>query len=73
MISIIKGAFGVVGMQTDDTLILGSDEFAALKEKELAEVKFSAKPKDTLSLENPLIFNGYVLTQNKGDVTVKLR
>ena len=60
-------------MQTDDTLILGSDEFAALEEKELAEAKFSAKPKDTLSPENPLIFNGCVLTQNEGDVAVELR
>lgn len=73
LISTAKGAFGVVGMQTDDTLILGSDEFAALEEKELAEAKFSAKPKDTLSLENPLIFNGCVLTQKKGDVAVELR
>ena len=73
LISTAKGAFGVVGMQTDDTLILGSDEFAALEEKELAEAEFSAKPKDTLSPENPLIFNGCVLTQKEGDVAVELR
>jgi hypothetical protein len=60
-------------MQTDDTLILGSDEFATLEEKELAEAKFSAKPKDTLSPGSPLIFNGCVLTQKEGDVTVELR
>jgi hypothetical protein len=73
LISIAKGAFGVVGMQTDNTLILGSDEFAKLEEKELAEANFSTKPKDTLSPENPLIFNSYVLTQKEGDVAVKLR
>ncbi|KAJ5379608.1 hypothetical protein N7509_012727 [Penicillium cosmopolitanum] len=73
LISTAKGAFGVVGMQTDDTLILGSDEFAKLEEKELVEAKFSAKPKDTLSPEGPLIFNGCVLTQNDGDVAVELR
>ncbi|KAJ6039209.1 hypothetical protein N7460_007241 [Penicillium canescens] len=73
LVSTGKGAFGVVGMQTDDTLILGTDEFATLEEKELAEAKFSAKPKDTLSSENPLIFNGCVLTQKEGDVTVELR
>jgi hypothetical protein len=30
-----KEAFEVVGMQTDDTLFLASDEFAALKDSEL--------------------------------------
>ncbi|KAJ6019518.1 hypothetical protein N7522_001585 [Penicillium canescens] len=73
LLSTEKGAFGVVGMQTDDTLILGSVEFATLEEKELAEAKFSAKPKDTLSPENPLIFNGCVRTQKEGDVTDELR
>ncbi|KAF7122850.1 hypothetical protein CNMCM5793_000960 [Aspergillus hiratsukae] len=68
-----KKAFGVVGMQTDDTLILGSDEFAMLEEEELAEAKFSAKPKDTLSSETPLIFNGCILTKQQGDVPVELR
>ena len=52
---------------------MGSDEFAKLEEKELTEAKFSAKPKDTLSPENPLIFNGCVLTQKEGDVAVELR
>jgi hypothetical protein len=73
LISTTKATFGVVGMQTDDTLILGSDEFAMLEERELAEAKFSAKPKDTLSPETPLIFNGCVLTQKEGDVAVELR
>ncbi|THC93999.1 hypothetical protein EYZ11_006508 [Aspergillus tanneri] len=73
LISTAKGVFGVVGMQTDDTLILGSDEFAMCEEKELAKANFSAKPKDTLSPENPLIFNGCVLTQKKEDIAVELR
>jgi hypothetical protein len=30
-----KEAFGVVGMQTDDTLFLASDKFAALEDSEL--------------------------------------
>ncbi|KAJ5743510.1 hypothetical protein N7533_010612 [Penicillium manginii] len=73
LISTAKAVFGVIGIQTDDTLILGSDDFAKLKEKELVEAKFSAKPKDTLSPEDPLIFNSYILTQNDGDVAVELR
>ncbi|KAI9035081.1 uncharacterized protein KD926_004646 [Aspergillus affinis] len=73
LISTAKEAFGIVRMQTDDTLILGLNEFAMLEEKELAEIKFSAKPRDTLSPENALIFNGCILTQKEGDVTIELR
>jgi hypothetical protein len=35
LITTKKEAFGVVGMQTDDTLFLASDEFAALEDSEL--------------------------------------
>jgi hypothetical protein len=36
--------FGIVGMQTDDTIILGDDQFSALEEDELAKAKLMAKP-----------------------------
>jgi hypothetical protein len=35
LITTKKEAFGVVGMQTDDTLFLASDEFAALEDNKL--------------------------------------
>jgi hypothetical protein len=35
LIIIKKEAFGVINMQTNDTLFLASDEFAALKDSEL--------------------------------------
>jgi hypothetical protein len=35
LITTKKEAFGVVGMQTDNTLFLASDEFAALEDSEL--------------------------------------
>jgi hypothetical protein len=72
LITTQKGAFGVVGMQTDDTLILGSEEFATLENEELQKAQFSAKPRDELSRTTKLIFNGCVLTQNSDD-TMTLR
>jgi hypothetical protein len=72
LITTIKTAFGVVRIQTDDTLILGSKKFDTIKDKELTKAKFSAKPKELLSSETLLIFNGCILTQKKGDA-VKLR
>jgi hypothetical protein len=60
-------------MQIDNTLILRSEEFNTIKDNKLTKAKFSAKPKELLSLETLLIFNGCILTQKKGDVAVELR
>jgi hypothetical protein len=60
-------------METNDTLILGSKEFDTIEDKELTRAKFSAKPKELLSLKTPLIFNSCILTQKEEDVAVELR
>ena len=48
-------------MQTDNTLIITSEEFSVLKNDELSKAKFFIKPKKALALKTPLIFNGCVL------------
>ena len=72
LITTIKEVFGVVGMQTDDTLILGSEKFDTIEDKELIKAKFSAKLKELLSSETLLIFNSCILIQKKEDITVEL-
>ncbi|KAI0993761.1 hypothetical protein K3495_g14423 [Podosphaera aphanis] len=71
LISMTKDSFGVVGMQTDDTLILCNSAFADKEEEELKKAGLQAKPREKLDLENPLIFNGGVLQLNK-DGSIKL-
>jgi hypothetical protein len=71
LIIIIKVAFGVVGIQTDDTLIFRLKEFNTIEKEELTKAKFSAKPKELLSLETLLIFNGCILTQKEGDIKLR--
>jgi hypothetical protein len=51
-------------MQTDDTLGLSDEAFAA---KESTKLRFMAKEKQTLSLMEPLIFNGCILIA-KGNI-----
>ena len=63
LITTSKDKFGVVGMQTDDTIILADEKFSELEEKELV---FLAKPKERLTPDTPLIFNGCILTR-RGD------
>jgi hypothetical protein len=71
LISTTKDKFGVVGMQTDDTIILADDRFASLEDDELTKANLLAKPKEKLTPESPLVFNGCVLTHT--GTTVSLR
>ena len=71
LITTTEDKFGVVGMQTDDTIILADSKFAALEEDELTKAKLLAKPKEKLASDSPLIFNGCVLTQNGRTISLR--
>ncbi|KAI0994317.1 hypothetical protein K3495_g13865 [Podosphaera aphanis] len=53
---------GLVGLQTDDTLILANSVFAAREEDQLKEAKFLAKEREKLTASNNLQFNGGLIT-----------
>jgi hypothetical protein len=61
LVTTIKGGFGIVRMQTDDTIILTDEPFLTLEENELLNAKFIAKSKEKLTFDSPLIFNECVL------------
>ena len=54
--------FGIVGLQTDDTLAIGTSAFSDAEDAALQKANFRAKPKERLSKELPLEFNGCTLT-----------
>jgi hypothetical protein len=60
-------AFGLVGMQTDDTLMLRTAAFSSLEEKKLEEAQFRSKLKTVLSPDVQLDFNGCTLTIENGE------
>jgi hypothetical protein len=66
-------AFGLVGMQTDDTLMLGTAEFSSLEEKKLEEAQFRSKPKTVLTLDVQLDFNSCTLTMENGEAIMNLK
>jgi hypothetical protein len=49
-------------MQTNNTLILGDNNFSALEESKLVKASFIAKPKQKLNLNELLIFNSCILS-----------
>jgi hypothetical protein len=57
--------FGLVGMQTDDTLILARKGFIEKENKELHKANIQAKPIKVISSDNLLLFNKYKLSYNK--------
>jgi hypothetical protein len=60
LVTLLKSeCFGVVGIQTDDTLGLGDEAFTTKESKELV---FAAKEKQFLTPDNALLFNGCILT-----------
>jgi hypothetical protein len=71
LITTKKEAFGVADMQTDNTLFLASDEFAALKDSELQKAQLTAKPRDKRSAESSLMFNRCAVTM-KPNSTIHL-
>ena len=55
--------FGMVDLQTDDTLILADEHFAEAEKIELHRVKLLAKPRKQLTTTTPIKFNGGYLKQ----------
>jgi hypothetical protein len=65
LLIITNNIFGIIGIQTDNIIILYDQRFLAREEKELQQANYTTKPKQELRADNPLIFNGYVFSLNK--------
>jgi len=58
-------------VQTNNIIILGDDQFSALKEDKLIKVNLIAKLKEKLNLKTLLLFNGYILSLNKDSIALR--
>jgi hypothetical protein len=56
-----KEPFGVVGLQTDDTLFVGNEAFAEKEQVKLEKAKFMAKERERLTSTHDLKFNGGII------------
>ena len=62
--------FGLVGLQTDDTLFLGDQLFATAEELQLKNARLMAKQREKLTIKTPLKFNsGYITLNADGFIT----
>jgi len=58
-------------MQTNNIIILGDDQFLALKEDKLVKANFIAKLKEKLNLTTLLLFNRCILSLNKDSIALR--
>jgi len=63
--------FRIIGMQTNNIIILGDDQFLALKEDKLVKANLIAKLKEKLNLITPLLFNRCILSLNKDSIALR--
>jgi hypothetical protein len=65
-----NNGFGVVGLQTDDTLLLADEPFAESEEMRLKEARFLAKEREKLTHSTPIKFNGGHIRLEKDSITL---
>jgi hypothetical protein len=70
LITTIGTLFRIVGIQTNNIIILGDDQFSALKEDKLVKINLIVKPKEKLNLTTLLLFNGCIISLNKGSIAL---
>ncbi|ESZ92707.1 hypothetical protein SBOR_6919 [Sclerotinia borealis F-4128] len=63
-----KNGFGIVGLQTDDTLIVGDTLFLTQEQEQLESAKFLAKNREQLTENTPVKFNGGIITLEKDEI-----
>jgi hypothetical protein len=64
--------FGLVSMQTDDTLLISIEKFSRDEQNALQEASFKVKPKTRLSEDSPIEFNGArVILLKDGNITLR--
>jgi hypothetical protein len=64
---------GIVGMQTDDTLILADQSFVVIEEEAVHSAKIMTKAREQLSPENALKFNGTRIERIDSNGTIYFR
>ncbi len=61
----------IVGMQTDDILILADSNFATAKKKAIVNVKIMTKSRDNLDSNSSLKFNDTIIEHQENDIYLR--
>jgi hypothetical protein len=64
--------FSIVGLQTNDTLLLADETFVEAEQNELHKAKFMAKEHEQLTVDTPLKFNSSLIQLASDGTTITL-
>jgi N-glycosylase/DNA lyase len=70
LITTTNSAFGIISIQTDNTIIFRDKYFSAQEEHKLTQANYTAKPKEKLLVVIPLLFNSYMLSLNGTNINL---
>jgi hypothetical protein len=71
LITITNNIFGVIGIQTNNTIILGDKRFLVQEEQELIQANYTTKPKEKLLAVIFLLFNRYMFSLDKTNMNLR--
>jgi hypothetical protein len=70
LITTTNNIFRVIGIQTDNTIILGNKCFLAQEKHKLTQANYTAKLKEKLLAVIFLLFNSYMLSLNGANMNL---
>ncbi|KAI0991280.1 hypothetical protein K3495_g16907, partial [Podosphaera aphanis] len=63
--------FGITGMQVDDTLFIGTEDFVQLEDSQIKKAKLKSKDINRLTENSPLHFNGLTISLKDSNLMVQ--
>jgi hypothetical protein len=66
----VATSFGIVGIQIDDTLLFADPAFAVREQQEIENASIKCKPREELTYEKPLKFNGDLISKSRQGITL---
>jgi hypothetical protein len=70
LITSTNSVFGVVGIQTNDIIILGDKRFLTQEKQELVQANYTTKPKKKLIAATPFLFNSCVFSLDRTNINL---
>jgi hypothetical protein len=70
LITSTNSIFGVVGIQTNNIIILGDKRFLTREKQELAQANYTTKPKKKLIMATPFLFNSCIFSLDKTNINL---
>jgi hypothetical protein len=70
LITTTNSIFGVIGMQTNNIIILRNKYFSAREKHKLTYANYTAKPKKKLLAVTLLLFNNYVFSLDRTNMNL---